>query len=411
MGNVARLFAFALLAWWLFKRRKMETAGDTVAIPVLRPVFVYCMTFGAAFVLADLLNDMLNLELSGRAMTLTLLLFMLLGAVLGYFLARMIVEKSFRVFRGHWKGCLISLAVIVLVIGACELDVFGFETKLPSADEIESVRFNTLDSLREPETIEEVLELHQNLIANKDWHETAQNSRGESLEVSDEDICVSRNLYLCYHLKNGKTLWRGYQIFGDTREMADPDSDICRMEEILNMPESIALRCTTAYPMEPENVTLARLTVMREDPNGYYQENIILTPEELIDLWTNAALHDVEEGHFGRTELFPADRGWQKTNVGLNFILVKDAEEFLAHVDSERRVEVRTGADYYTETEFLACFVHDIGFLLLCFCVIGLFLDELAYGSFPSFVRVLDCRERIRENRGLSVPYCGSFVE
>ncbi len=41
----------AVCALFIYRRRDMERAGDVVAIPVLKPIFKYCMTFGCAMFL------------------------------------------------------------------------------------------------------------------------------------------------------------------------------------------------------------------------------------------------------------------------------------------------------------------------------------------------------------------------
>ena len=50
LGYAVAGLAFAALALWLYKKRRMETAGDTVAVEVLKPVFKYCMALGGALV-------------------------------------------------------------------------------------------------------------------------------------------------------------------------------------------------------------------------------------------------------------------------------------------------------------------------------------------------------------------------
>ena len=333
LGTVAVYAAigvvFALLAWGLFQKRRMETAGDTVALRVLKPVFIYCMAFGAAIVLTNVLFDLLNITLNGRPAAILLLLMLLLGALIGYFAARMLVEKSFRVFRGHWRGYLITAAVIVLLVAACEWDVFGYETRVPKLEEIESVSFGDVHELSEPETIEAVLKMHQNLIEHKDWHETAANSRGEYVSSTEDGYQISRNLYLSYQLKNGKTVWRGYRVFGTNKEMESPASDLVQMEELFNLPECMKKRCATVYPMTPENVVQAYLHVERGDASGAIrQDNTRLEPEELLDLWANGVLPDLAENHFGRCSFFGTNGTWEKTDVGLTFMLVEDAESF-----------------------------------------------------------------------------------
>ena len=323
---------FTVAAWRLFLRRRMETAGDSVAVRILKPVFICCMAFGSAFVLTDILWDALNVSLNGRPAAGVILLMMLLSSAFGFFAACMITDKTLRVFREHGKGCLICAVVVLLFIGACEYDLFGFEKWVPTADEVESVSFGDAYQCTEPETIQAVLNLHRNLIDNKDWHETAYNMRGEYLVQNEDGYYTSRNLYLSYRLKNGKQVWRGYRVFAGSQQMENPDSDIRLMEELYNMREAVEQRCSTVYPMLPENIAQASLHVDRVDSTGeLQQDNVTLTPEELVDLWTNAVLLDVAEDHFGKICFFEADREWQKTDVGLVFMLVNDTEDYFRH--------------------------------------------------------------------------------
>ena len=145
-------FAFALLAWALYRRRQMETSGDSVAIPALKPIFQVCMCFGAAFVFAEVIYSLPNIVWRGRQAALVVLGLLLVGAFLGWFAARMIIEKSLHVFRGHWGGFLICAAMLIVLVGACEFDLFGYERRVPDANEVESVKLYG-DTLREPENI------------------------------------------------------------------------------------------------------------------------------------------------------------------------------------------------------------------------------------------------------------------
>ena len=48
----------------------MESAGDVVAVPVLKPVFQYCMAVGTALVLPVLVSMLLGIRLNGRGLAL-----------------------------------------------------------------------------------------------------------------------------------------------------------------------------------------------------------------------------------------------------------------------------------------------------------------------------------------------------
>ena len=320
---------FAMLAWRLFLRRRMETAGDTISIPVLRPIFVYCMTFGTALLFTALLYALLDVRVQGLRASLAILAMLLIGAFLGYFAGRMIAERSFRVFRGHWKGYLLSACVLVILVGVCEFDVFGYERRVPQVDEIESVSFGRIDGLCEPDSIEDVLTLHESLIAHKARHESYVYTGGDYIARGNGQTQMATNLTLRYRLKSGKTLVRDYKVCADNDEMENPESDICRIEAIYNLPESLRRQCETGYPIGENTVIAASLHASVPGPMGdLQQENVTLSPDELMDLWTNGVLPDVEEGHFARTRLFDIEQDWQETNIELNFMLVKDREQF-----------------------------------------------------------------------------------
>lgn len=67
---------------FMYRRRRMECASDAVAIPVLRPIFKYCMCFGGAIVAAYLVyaNFGLNRRFVGLPEAFVLMLLMSAGA-------------------------------------------------------------------------------------------------------------------------------------------------------------------------------------------------------------------------------------------------------------------------------------------------------------------------------------------
>lgn len=342
--------AFVLLAWRLFLRRRMETAGDTVAIRILKPVFQYCMCFGSAVVFADLVYSLADLKTGGRNATLLLLLLMLVGAFLGYFAARMLIDKTLRVFRGHWKGFFLSAAVIVLFMGACEFDLLGVEKHVPDTEEVESVLVNGVE-LKEEENLMQTLAFQQSLLAHKTRHESLSGPGGESFSQNGTAILLRRNVQIDYRLNNGKTLSRSYTICADEKDIEDPDSDLRMFEELFNCSEALESRCSLSYPLTAEHIVSADLEMILLDGNGkhyYYSDNVPITTEELIDLWQNGVLPDLDEGHIARRALCERDRGWVYTNAQLIFCLVPDREAYL-----------RSGGNSYEQQWVLVQFATD----------------------------------------------------
>ena len=322
--------AFAFIAWRLFRRRRMETAGDTVAIRVLKPVFQYCMCFGGAVVFADLVYSIADLKAHGRNAALILLLLLLLGAFLGYFAARMLIDKTLRVFRKQWRGFIFSAAVIVLLIGACEFDLFGVERYVPKAEKIAVVSIDGVE-LKEEENIARALELQQNLILHKAKHESMSSFGKEYLTVTDAGTAIARNMNIIYLMKSGNKVERMYYVCGNDADFADQDSDIMKYEELLNCTEALESRCRLSYPMTAENIISASLEFLRIDDEGkrFYNGDVYtLSPEEMIDLWDNGILLDLEEGHIARRTICSADRGWSYTNTQRYLCLVGDREAY-----------------------------------------------------------------------------------
>ena len=74
----------------------------------------------------------------GAKSALLMTFFILVGGFIGYFVAAMLLTKSFRVFH-QWKGFALLAAVLIVLCGLIEFDVFGLEKFIPEADEIEAV--------------------------------------------------------------------------------------------------------------------------------------------------------------------------------------------------------------------------------------------------------------------------------
>lgn len=186
-GYLLGYAAAGLLLLWpaqaLYRRRRLESAGEVVAVNVLRPVFRYILAAGGALVLACFLSWGLNLRLDrmGALGAAVFSALMLLGGFIGWSAAEMLMRKSFRVFKmgRAWLGLGVLWALLTCLLFVVELDATGFERRVPAADEVRSVGVSTYTSggqmvLREPENVELALELHQRLVDEKELYEAAQ---------------------------------------------------------------------------------------------------------------------------------------------------------------------------------------------------------------------------------------------
>ena len=285
----------SFLALLLYKKRQMECAGDTVAFPILKPLFRYCMAFGTAVVFASLVYSMLlGGSFHGRTAALVLLALLLLGAGLGWYAAEMLIRRTVRVFPGKWKGlALVCAAICVLTLGA-ELDLTGYERRVPEPEQVESLRIpiGRGITLQQLENIGEATELHRRLVEHKSLHEG---------EIHEAGIMIN----LQYILKDGRMLERSYYLA--CFEPEDPE-DLVAWETLLNCPEAQEQRAEGKLPVTEETFYAATLHCIWYDEEGRDQyADVRLTAEQALDFYENAVLPDRAKHTLDRTWLF--DRG------------------------------------------------------------------------------------------------------
>ncbi|MDD6160589.1 MAG: hypothetical protein PUB51_05605 [Oscillospiraceae bacterium] len=198
----------AVCALLLYRCRKMESAGDVVAVPVMRPVFKYGVAFCAGLTLGMVTREILSLNVAGLCVA------VVFWAVVGYFAAQMLLDKSFKVFR-KWKGAVAMAGVIVLLFAVLILDLTGFETRIPAVENVASVRIGGLpvypyDSGSDFDALELTEEQYIRLAT--EIHRGAVEDRGKKDRYWDADW--GANVRITYTLKNGGKMQRRYYIYG-----------------------------------------------------------------------------------------------------------------------------------------------------------------------------------------------------
>ena len=308
------LSVFALL---LYRKRRMETAGDTVAIPILKPVFKYCMAVGTAIVLsAFITGEFFGYSFRIPVLTVMAGVLLLVGAVIGYFAAEMLIQKTMQVFRGKWKGLLVTCAVLAVLAVCCEKDVLSYETRIPDSSDVETVHLSiagTEARFSEPENIADVIALQQEVLSRKAHHENSS---------------VKAEIYITYELKNGKKLTRLYRLDSDLKTNGREQSEIWQAQDLMNRPEGIFSRHRQEIDYRPENIDRASVVTVFYDETGGYQmsQDHLLTPDELCNLYTSAILPDMEEGLIGRF-YFYEDANTQQTDTAVDINLTMNRDE------------------------------------------------------------------------------------
>lgn len=124
---------FYVLAWFLYKKRRMETAEDVAAFSCLNPIYKYALTLFTALGAFGLFGQQIYYH-PLLPVTITLIL-----SFIVYFAVEMMLRKSLKIWSS-WKGYAVFLAGFAgLMCFVIFTGVFGYETRVPSADDIEKV--------------------------------------------------------------------------------------------------------------------------------------------------------------------------------------------------------------------------------------------------------------------------------
>ena len=300
---------FTGLALLLYRRRHLETAGDVVAVSWLRPIFKYGVAFCSAVVIGTFLWSVFLPQVS-HSILWSLLFFLLLTGALGYFIAEMLLCKSFRVFRQGWKGCLCFLILLTLGVSTLEVDPIGFEVRVPQAQQVVEVRLDTPSFapydgasspsvLRREEDIARLVELHQTIIDHQSQLESAERVSSHSYvsqQVGDYmvDVETSGSFYFSftYLFRDGGTMRRSYRIPVDEELLADPTSPAAKLDALINAPGLAQQEYLSLY-RSGDVLTSVNLST-------YTGADQIFSSGADTQLLLDAVLTDLEEGNLGR---------------------------------------------------------------------------------------------------------------
>ena len=279
----------AVLGLVIVRKRRMELAGDVVAVSWLRPAFKYCMAIGGALTFACAVYYwFFDYVLYGVPAAVLVIAMLPVGAFIGWFGSEMLIQKTLRVFSKGWKQYAAVCCALMALALCAELDVTGYEKYIPPLDEIDYINFSEGSTGHEnqPETLELYREFHQKLIDSK------------SLPYrTDGDYYIEP---LNYYLKDGRHVCRLYMLPYSNGIESDPDSAIGALDRLLNCPELIAQRVGSSIPVTEESISTAYLTVENiADEGTYLNDTVRLTPAQAYELYTECIVPDAEDGTIG----------------------------------------------------------------------------------------------------------------
>ncbi len=226
----------ALLAYLVYRSHRSETAGDVVSVGWAKVLFRYGVALTAAFTIGQGLYEMS--ALSGAAAE---LLCMIVVAVLGFLIAQMLLNKTFKVVKQSLRGSAICAVLVLAVFAAAVLDVTGYTRRVPTADQVQevSVSINAYDysnaTLTEPDSIEKVLAIHQYAVDHK-WELQNANSYGGGY-INGEDAGYYAEFEVNYTLKNGTYASRRYTLPLKQSELHEDGTPAAMVQDLVDTAE------------------------------------------------------------------------------------------------------------------------------------------------------------------------------
>lgn len=277
----------AILAFLLFRRRRMESAGDVIAVSWLKPVFRYGVTLCCGLTLGMIIATLiLN---SSQIHFGTLLVCILFASVVGFLAAEMLLEKTIRVFQKknflRLGGALVAMTLVLL---ACRYDVFGFTRYVPEADGVVSVSLDGRQPVANSTIIEKTIALHQEIV----------NHRHELENASDSGL----HYRITYYLRDGGRVERYYRLPVGDHSDPDPSSLGYRMEVLKNDPTVLLEN----YFFTSDQIRLDSISVEYVSGEFGTYDQINMTPAQGENL-LGAMRKDVSLGTLGKTGLLAED--------------------------------------------------------------------------------------------------------
>lgn len=336
------LLAAALL---MYRRRKLESAGDFMAVKAMEPIFMVVFPLVAAGAVYFFTDGMLGM--GGTA-------YLAAGLVIGFIAGRMLLERTTRVFS---KKNILGFLALAAAFGATFLivkaDPLGWEGWIPAVDEVAEVKVypnyygGDTVIMDEPEEIEQVLRVHEIALADRTVQERAYEQNiyvtdigtvvqttveGAPLPASNdgpvpglgEDYISPQAIKLEYHLTDGSVRSRYYVI-----DACDEAGDIL-IPYFSNM-EMLFGDYLKLPDREIQTIADATLEVRVDDGYGFTHR---IESRELILQLLQAIEADCEAGVMAQNYNFRTNSGSANT-YWLYFDMGEFSESLSSYTDCE----------------------------------------------------------------------------
>ena len=206
---VAAAVVIYLIAYYCYKKRRIESAGDLISFNWVKPLFRWGVGTGVGYFAGVLMAEFLDSVHLHVKKPMLLVLVVAFGFV-SFFIAQMFVEKGFRVFCRR-RFCESGLFVM-FVLGSfwgCSKNATYLEQYVPDADQVSRVEVS-LDYPVEykGDSVRVARQAQKEILSHAEIYR--ENKTDDSTQI-----------IFYYYLKNGKTLSRTYEIVGGNETLSE----------------------------------------------------------------------------------------------------------------------------------------------------------------------------------------------
>ena len=278
-------FVLILISYFLYKARSSESATEVVAFKGVRPILLYSYAAVAAIAGAIILNTILDYSVRSTYNPAKMVAFIIFTTLIAYYVGRMIIERSVRVFtKKTMPGAIVLTVLMIALTAVLASDPAHKVTSVPSVADIDSIVITTSTGefyLEEgdEELMEYVIET-QRKIAEKGDHYTG---------LQENNWYFSMGFY--YNLKDGRTEARNYDMSLYKQYLSDPDSLESLLDEFVNT-EPVVEKIYHLNGKKLKNDYISVNINLGPENGDYYADGIV---KDDIQKVRGAILKDVRE--------------------------------------------------------------------------------------------------------------------
>lgn len=278
-----------VLAYFLYKGRRLEKTGDMCCVCAVKPLFRWGVAAFASMLIAVIISSVIPLQLSTTEQFVVVLICTLVLGVLIFFAAEMVLQRKARVFtKKRFLECGVYSVLMLCFLIGLESNLFGMENRIPDESKIVSARISMYYPICKDDEagIDEILAIHQQIIDSKEEFEKVKDKEGYNGNM--------QYVQILYTLKDGTPFYRNYYIPATKAYFADSESVAAKLRKMSCDPDNY-IAGNLCLNMDEVQVVGMTLEVYGEDVSSYRQVTIDTEDYQMV---LDAVKQDAKEGHF-----------------------------------------------------------------------------------------------------------------